>query len=168
MKLTARSYYFLGFVFCAILLLIAAYFQFVEELEPCPLCISQRIAVLLVAVVLLIAIIHNPRKRGIQVYALLGFLTAALGAGIAGRHVWLQNLPPDEIPTCGPGLAYILHNFPIGETFKLLVNGTGECAEVLWTFLGLSIPGWTLVAFILLALLSLSQFWNTKSRLTTV
>ena len=141
MKLRARGFFLVGFVFCAILLLIAGYFQFVRDLEPCPLCISQRVAVLLVAIILLSAVIHNPKIRGIQVYALLGFLTATLGASISGRHVWLQNLPPDEVPSCGPGLEYIFNNFPIGETIKLLLNGTGECAETLWTFLGLSYPG---------------------------
>lgn len=162
--MTPRFYFFLGFVFCAGLLLIAAYFQFVEDLEPCPLCISQRIAVLIVAIILLIAVIHNPKHIGIRIYAVLGALAAILGAGVAGRHVWLQNLPPEEIPVCGPGLTYIFENFPITETIKLLLNGTGECADVLWTFLGLSIPGWTLAAFILLALVSLYQFWNINSQ----
>ncbi len=162
MELRARGYFLIGFVFCAFLLLGAAYFQLAQELEPCPLCISQRVVVLLVCMTLLSAVIHNPKARGIQIYALLGFSTSALGAAIAGRHVWLQNLPPDEVPSCGPGLEYVFNNFPISKTIKLLLNGTGECAEVLWTFLGLSIPSWTLVAFILLAILSLGQFWNTN------
>ncbi|MCK5355437.1 MAG: disulfide bond formation protein B, partial [Methyloprofundus sp.] len=76
------------------------------------------------------------------------------------RHVWLQNLPPEEVPECSPGLSYIFENFPLTETLKLMLNGTGECADVLWTFLGLSIPGWTFVAFIGLAGLSLFQLIN--------
>ena len=132
MKLRARGFFLVGFAFCAILLLSAGYFQFVQDLEPCPLCISQRVAVLLVSIILLSALIHNPKTRGTQVYALLVFLTATLGAAIAGRHVWLQNLPPDEVPSCGPGLEYIFNNFPINETIKLLLNGTGECAEILF------------------------------------
>lgn len=164
MELRARGFFLVGFVFCAILLLSAGYFQFIRDLEPCPLCISQRVAVLLVSIILLSAVIHNPKTRGIQVYALLGFTGATLGVAISGRHVWLQNLPPDEVPSCGPGLEYIFNNFPISETIELLLNGTGECAEVLWTFLGLSIPGWTLVAFVLLGILSLGQFWNTDKR----
>ena len=84
------------------------------------------------------------------------------GAGISTRHVWVQNLPPDEVPECGPGLEYVFENFPLMDTIKLMLNGTGECADVLWTFLGVSIPGWTLVAFLALAILSLLQQWNVQ------
>lgn len=163
MKLSPRMFFLLGFIFCLVALLIAVYFQFVEGLEPCPLCISQRIGILLVAVILLIAVIHNPAHLGRKVYAIFGFIAALIGAGVSARHVWLQNLPLEEVPTCGPGLEYVFNNFPLSETIKLLFSGTGECADVLWTFLGLSIPGWTLVAFIFLALLSLSQIWNNKA-----
>ena len=144
------------------MLLVGAYFQFVEELEPCPLCISQRIAILLTGIVFLIAAIHNPQSTGIKVYSILGALTALCGAAISIRHVWLQNLPADEVPECGPGLEYVLENFPLSETIKVMLNGTGECADVLWVFLGLSIPGWTLVAFIFLAGLSIAQIWNSN------
>lgn len=162
MKLTPRFCFLFGFLACFGLLLIAAYFQFVEDLEPCPLCISQRLAVLAVGSVFLVAAVHNPGRTGIRLYSLIGTLTALFGGGISARHVWLQHLPPDEAPECGPGLEYIFNNFPLGEIVKLMLNGTGECAVVDWTFLGLSIPGWTLVAFVLLAALSLAQFWNAK------
>ncbi len=159
-KFTPRIWFFLGFAACALILATAAFFQFVMELEPCPLCISQRIAILLVGVVFLIAAIHNPLEKGVKVYAIAGTVTALIGASISARHVWVQNLPPDEVPECGPGLAYIFENFPLIETLKLMLNGTGECAEVLCTFLGLSIPGWTLVAFLMLGGMSLLQMWN--------
>jgi protein dithiol:quinone oxidoreductase len=159
-KLNARAWFFLGFLACFSMLAIGAYFQLVKELEPCPLCISQRIAIFITGVVLLAGAIHNPDGYGRKMYAVLGCLSALSGAAISTRHVWLQSLPSDEVPECGPGLEYVFENFPLSETIKLMLNGTGECAEVLWTFLGLSIPGWTLVAFISLATLSLLQFWN--------
>lgn len=155
--------FMLGLASCLVMSGVAAYFQLVEELEPCPLCISQRIMLLLVAVVMLIAVVHNPGRLGVRVYALLSTLSALMGAGVSARHVWLQHLPPDQVPECGPGLEYIYENFPLTETLKLMLNGTGECAEVLWTFMGLSIPGWTLVAFLGLAVLSLLQYWNVNA-----
>lgn len=158
MNLTARTWFFYGFLACTCMLTTAAYFQFIQELEPCPLCISQRVIVLLVGIIMLAAAIHNPAKTGIRIYSMLALLLSVLGAVVSGRHVWLQNLPPEQVPECGPGLDYVFKHFPLSKTFELLLNGTGECAEVLWTFLGLSIPGWTLAAFILLALLSGAQY----------
>lgn len=163
MIFSSRIWFFLGFLFCVGLLLTAAYFQFVDGLEPCPLCITQRIAVLVVGIVLLAAALHNPGKKGTRLYAVGGLLLALSGAAVSARHVWLQNLPPEEAPACGPGIGYIVKNFPLSKTVEALLSGTGECAEVLWTFLGLSIPGWTLVAFILLGSLSILQFWNAKA-----
>jgi disulfide bond formation protein DsbB len=144
------------------MLSIGAYFQMVEELEPCPLCISQRIAILLTGSCFLIAAIHNPDGVGLKVYAVLGCILAALGGGVSIRHVWLQNLPVEQVPECGPGFEYMLENFPLFETLRMMLNGTGECADVLWTFLGISIPGWTLVAFAILACISIMQLWNTN------
>jgi disulfide bond formation protein DsbB len=164
MTITPRIYFLFGLMSCIIMTGVAAYFQLVEELEPCPLCISQRIMLVLVAVVMLLAVIHNPGRLGVRVYSVLATIAALLGAGVSARHIWLQHLPPDEVPECGPGLQYIFENFPLAETFKLMLNGTGECAEVLWTFMGLSIPGWTLVAFLVLTIVSLSQFWNIKDK----
>lgn len=164
-KLTPRLWFFLGFIACFLMLVTGAYFQFVEELEPCPLCISQRIAILVTGIIFLVAAIHNPKRCGLKTYSILATLTALIGAGISIRHVWIQNLPPDEVPECGPGLEYVFENFPLIDSIKLMLNGTGECAEVLWTFLGISIPGWTLVAFLGLAILSLLQQWNTPKHI---
>ncbi len=146
------------------LLGMAAYFQFVGGLDPCPLCISQRIGVLLTGLVFLIAGLHNPGPTGIKRYAILGTITALLGASISTRHVWLQHLPPDQVPECGPGLEFIFQNFPLSETIKLMLSGTGDCAKVDWTLLGFSMPAWTLVAFLMLAVLSLLQIWNCESK----
>lgn len=155
MSLSPRLGFFLGFAFCASLLAVAAWFQFVEKLAPCPLCITQRIVVLAVGLFLLAAALH---QRFSRVYGSLAGVLALGGAAVSARHVWLQNLPEEEVPACGPGLGYVFEHFPLGETVRLLFSGTGECSEVLWTFLGLSIPAWTLIAFLGLALWA---FWNT-------
>lgn len=157
---TIRTWFFIGFLCCFSMLAVGAYFQFVEEMEPCPLCISQRIAIFLTGLTFLIAALHNPRNKGHQRYSIIATFFALAGASISARHVWLQNLPPEEVPECSPGLSYIFDNFPLTETLNLMLNGTGECADILWTFLGLSIPGWTFIAFIGLAGLSFLQLFN--------
>ncbi|WKJ90663.1 disulfide bond formation protein B [Methylomonas montana] len=161
-KFSPRICFFLGFAACASLLATGAYLQFVEELEPCPLCISQRLAILATGVVFLLAALHN---RGRKVYAVLSALIALIGASISARHVWLQHLPPEEVPECSPGLEYVFQHFPLADTVKLMLTGTGECAKVDWTLLGLSIPAWTLFAFVLLAGWGMLQFfYKTDSR----
>ena len=162
-KLTPRTWFFIGFLGCAGLLAAGAYFQFVEGLKPCPLCISQRIAIFLTGLCFLSASIHNPGPTGIKRYAVFGAFIALTGAGISTRHVWLQHLPPDQVPACGPGLDYMLQYFPLFEILKQMLSGTGDCAEVTWTLLTLSMPAWTLIAFLMLATLSLLQFWNSAN-----
>ncbi len=153
-----------GVVFCLALLGTALYFQHVMGLDPCPLCILQRIFVMALGGIMLVAAIHNPRHLGRRVYGGLITVVAVLGIGVAGRHVWLQNLPPDHVPACGPGLEYLLQTFPLMDALKLVFQGSGECAEVQWTFLGLSIPGWTLVVFTGLAVFGLLLLFSPKAR----
>lgn len=161
-RFNPRIWFLLGSIGCFSMLGIGAYLQFVENLEPCPLCISQRIAILLLGIVFLIAAIHNPAQKGVKIYSILGALVAAGGGSVSARHVWIQHLPPNEVPECSPGLSYVFENFPLTDTIKLMLSGTGECAKVDWTLLGLSIPAWTLIAFLGLAILSLLQIWNIK------
>jgi disulfide bond formation protein DsbB len=156
-----RSIYLIGFVGCAGLLATALYFQHVMELEPCPLCIVQRIFFVLVGILCIIAFIHNPRGWGNRVYGIVGAGLSAAGAAVAARHVWLQSLPPDLVPECGPGLEYMLQVFPLRQVVEMVLTGSGECAEVAWRFLGLSIPGWTLVAFAVIALIALYQAFRS-------
>lgn len=163
MNFPARTWFFLGFLACASMLAIAAYFQFVENLEPCPLCISQRILVFAVGIIMLAATIQNPGKTGTRIYSVLGLLVSVFGASVSGRHVWLQHLPPEQVPECGPGLEYVFKHFPLTKTLELLLSGTGDCAVVDWTFLGLSIPGWTLIGFVVLAVLSGAQYRNISA-----
>ena len=159
-KINPQNCFFLGFWACVGLLSAGYYFQFVQKLEPCPLCISQRIAIFLTGLCFLVAALHNPGQAGTRRYAIMGAVIALCGGAISIRHIWIQHLPPDKVPECGPGLAYVLNNFPLTETLKLMLSGTGDCAEVNWTFMSLSMPTWTLIAFLALATLSLLQFWN--------
>lgn len=161
---TFRGVFLVGFLACLSMLLIAGYFQFIEHLEPCPLCILQRVMVLIAGVIFLLGAIHNPVNVGRRIYGFLLLVVAAIGAAISGRHVWLQQLPEDQVPTCGPGLNFILENFPINQAIDMVLRGSGECADVLWTFLGLSIPGWTLVAFAIMILVAFSQLFGKHKR----
>ncbi len=162
--LTSRVCFLAGFLFCAGLLITALIFQFAGGLEPCPLCISQRIMVLAVALVLLAAVLHNPGPAGTRFYAVVGCLMALGGAGVSGRHVWLQHLPAEEVPACGPGLSYMFQYFPLGDTLKAMLSGTGDCAKVDWTLLGFSMPAWVLLCFLALAVLSGAQWWNIREK----
>ena len=143
----------LGFLACAGSLGFALFAQFYLGLAPCPLCILQRLLLLLLGVVFLAALLHHPRHWGARVYAGLMGLVAGVGAGVAARHVWLQHLPAEEAPRCGPGLGYLVETLPVGEVLREVLTGSGECAEVTWTWLGLSIPEWSLLLFVGLGIL---------------
>ena len=149
---SARLYYLLLFLICSSLLAFGYYLQFVEGLEPCPLCIFQRIAFIAIIIISLIGLFHGP--QGLWRYGYTGFilLSAVTGAVIAGRQVWLQHLPPDAVPECGPGLDFMLEVFPLAETLKMVFTGSGECAEVAWTFLSLSIAEWSLIWFVVISI----------------
>lgn len=141
--------YIVGFVVA--LLGFGYYLQYVEGLEPCPLCITQRVFLASCALVALVALIHRPQKIGSIVYAVLGSLLAIAGGGFSSRQLYLQSLPEDKVPACGPSLEFMFETFPLMDAIGLLLRGDGNCAEVTWRFLGLSIPGWTLCAFVVIA-----------------
>ena len=153
------------FVCCASLLGFAFYNQYVDYLDPCPLCIFQRVIFFDMGVIALLAAIHNPGRLGQQIYAWLLVASATVGAFIAGRHIWLQSLPADEVPECGPGLNYMLENFPLTEVLSTVLRGSGSCAEVIWSFMGMSMPQWTLIWYVGLGLLTLWMLYRPlKSR----
>ncbi|MEK7875975.1 MAG: disulfide bond formation protein B [Pseudomonadota bacterium] len=153
-KLTPRLGYLAGLLICGALFAFALYLQYYEYQDPCPLCILQRIAYIAMMVVFLVGAIHNPRHTGATIYSTLLVIIAAVGAGIATRHVWLQHLPKDRVPECGPGLEYMLNRFPLVQALEKVFRGSGECAEVGWTFLTLSIAEWSLAWFVLLGVLA--------------
>ena len=133
---------------CAGLIGYALYLQYVGGLEPCPLCVFQRICVIGMGLVFVIAAIHNPGRLGATAYALLQLITGGAGIALAARQVWLQSLPKDQVPACGMGLSYMLDTLPFTDVFRKVLEGSGECAEKGWEFLHLSIAGWTLVFFV--------------------
>ena len=154
-----RTFQALSFAACAGLLAYAYYAQYYLYLEPCPLCILQRVVVLLLGLNALIALIHAPKTRVRRVYAINGAGLGALGFLVSGRHVYLQSLPPDKVPECGPGLEYLLDTLPFNQAIMKIFTGSGECASVDWTFAGLSMPAWVLVAMVLFCLLSVGSMW---------
>lgn len=148
--MNTRYGYVAGAAICAALLGFGLYLQHVDGQEPCPLCIFQRVAFIALGLVFLVAALHGPGKTAGIVYGVLGTVIAVAGAGLASRHVWLQSLPADQVPACGPGLSYMLEQFPLVRMLQSVLAGSGECAEVGWKFLGLTIAGWSLVWFVLL------------------
>ncbi len=144
---SSRIIFLIVFLGCTGLMGVALYMEHAMGLEPCNLCILQRVAVIATAVVALVAAIHGPTLAGIKTYAGLGALVSTAGAGISGRQLWLQSLPADQVPACGPSLDYLIDVFPLTEAVRMVLEGDGDCAEVVWSFLGISIPGWTLVGF---------------------
>jgi disulfide bond formation protein DsbB len=142
--MTLRQGAALGALACAALLGFGYYLQYAQGLDPCPLCLVQRGFFYAVMTTLAVAAIHGSGKA---FYGSLAALFAAGGFAAAARQVWLQHLPPDKVPQCGPDLFFMLENFPLSRTLKTLVAGTGECAVVDWSFLGLSIAGWSLAWF---------------------
>lgn len=149
-RLHPRLGYLAGFLVCAGMIGFALYLQHFQGQEPCPLCILQRVAWVALGSLFLVAALHGPARVGAVIYGVLLFVVAGIGTAIAGRHVWLQNLPRDQVPACGPDLDFMLQQFPLSETLRRVLAGTGECAETGWTFLGLSIAGWSLVGLVLI------------------
>lgn len=147
------------FLFCVTLLGIAYYMEHVMFLEPCPLCITQRIFFFLAGLTAFIAFLANPQARGRRIYSFTSAVFAFAGAGFAIRQLWLQTLPPDQVPACGPSLGYMLEVFPFRDVLQAMLSGDGNCAEKGWVdpILALSIPQWSLIGFIMLAALCIWQ-----------
>ncbi len=153
-----------GFLLAVAAMVFAVgYLQMVEYLDPCPLCILARGVVIGLGAVFLLFLIHRPGVIGRRIYATLASLLALTGMGITARHVWLQNLPPDQVPDCGAGFWYSLDTMPVNQFLDTIFNGSGECADIKWQFAGLSIPQLTFILFAVFLLVSLFLFF-CKSR----
>lgn len=151
---SARRFHGVIGVAAFVLLGAAFYMEYQMDLEPCPLCMLQRIAFLCIGIFSLVSA-STSSERARKWLAGTVVVLSVLGAGLAIRHLYLQSLPADELPACLPGLTYMVEVFPWQDVAKAMIMGTGDCGEVVWTFLGLSIPGWTLVAFIGMAIVNL-------------
>ena len=154
---STRTLNFAGFLCCAGMMGFAFFAQYVLLLDPCPLCVFQRVAVIGLGTFFLVAALHDPAGWARRVYVAFMALFALFGIGVAGWHFRLQNLPPDEVPSCGPGLDYMLENFPLRDALSMVFKGSGECAEIAWSFLGLSMPAWV---FISLVVVGGAGLWN--------
>jgi disulfide bond formation protein DsbB len=155
----------LGFIICVSALTFAyAFLQFYRALEPCPLCVFQRLAMFATGLIFLLAALHNPGIIGARISAVWVVLAAGTGAAVAARHVWIQHLPPGQLPACGPDLDYMLRAFPLSETVRRVLAGSGDCAKIEWSFLTLSIPEWTLVIFVALGLIGVFYNWFSWSK----
>ncbi len=141
-----------GFLACGGMLAFGYYLQFAVGLEPCPLCILQRVMLLATGIAFLIAALHHPARRvGAGIYAGAIALCAFIGAAISARHTWIQHLPEDQRPACGPSLDFLLSTFGPVQSLGRILRGSGECGKVDWTLLSFSIPEWTLAAFLAFA-----------------
>ena len=148
-----RVQFLSGFLACVAVLAYALYSEYYGGLVPCPLCTFQRGAFMVLGLVFLVGGVHAPRgPLGRRTYGVLALLAAVLGVSIAGRHVWLQHLPPDQVPACGPDLSFMMEAFPLSDVLRKVFTGSGECARVDWTFLGLAMPAWSLLCFVTLGL----------------
>lgn len=157
MKPSVRQLNLAGFLACVGMMAYALYAEHVLMLMPCPLCILQRMAVIALGIVFLISALHNPSVWGRYVYSVLILLAAGAGVGVAGRHAWLQNLPPDQVPACGAGYDYIMDTLPIGEALSTIFTGSGECATIDWQFVGLSMPAWVVIS---VSVVGIAGLWN--------
>jgi disulfide bond formation protein DsbB len=142
-----RTWFAAGAAVCALLLGFGYFLQYVQGLDPCPLCQVQRAFYYGVGLSFVAGALHDPRGKIAMLYPSLAAAFAIGGIGTAGRQVWLQHLPADKVPQCGPDLAFMLKNLPLSRTLEKLFTGTGECAVVDWSFLGLSIAEWSLAWF---------------------
>ena len=147
-----RWLYLVGALVIAAMFGAALYLQYVLHQDPCPLCMVQRFIFIAMGVIFTLAMLHNPRRSGAKIYAALISVCALSGVAVASRHIWIQHLPKDEVPACGPGLNYMLDNFPMADVLKELMHGSGECAAKGWTFLALGIPEWSLIGYVLLGI----------------
>lgn len=157
-----RPAMFIGLVISLGMIGIALFFQYYMELDPCPLCIVQRVIVMSFAVIFFLALLQGPKTWGRRIFGLLLTLTSVAGLAVAGRHTWLQHLPADKVPECGPGLEFWMNNLPPSDVFQKVFQGSGECAEVVWTFMGLSIPELSVIAFILFLVYSLKLLFLAR------
>ena len=150
-----------GFLACVGMMAYALYAEHYLLMAPCPLCVFQRMSVIVLGIIFLIAALHNPAGWGRHVYTSLILAATGFGVGVAGRHVWLQNLPPDQVPACGAGYDYIMDTLPFTEALSVIFTGSGECATIDWQFLGLTMPAWVVIS---VAVVGSAGIWNNLRR----
>jgi len=161
-SISKRWLYLAGALIVAVLFGSALYLQYVLRQDPCPLCMVQRVIFIAIGVLFFIAALHNAKRAGAKIYSVLIALVALTGVGVASRHIWIQHLPADQVPACGPGLDFMLKHFPMSDVLQELMHGSGECAAKGWTFLTLGIPEWSLVWYVLLGVFAVLVGWKKR------
>jgi len=159
---SVRNLFFACAAFCLAAIVAALVMQYHFGLKPCPLCITQRILIIAVGIVTLIGALVSRWPLMRRIFAALGVIVALGGASVSARHVWIQHLPPDQVPSCGPSLDYMFANRPLGDALSLLLKGDGQCSEIVGVFLGITLPGWTLLCFLALALTCASIIYGAR------
>jgi protein dithiol:quinone oxidoreductase len=154
-SISNRWLYLSGALFASGLMGFGLFLQYVKHQDPCPLCMVQRVIFIVILAIFVLAALHGPKRIGERIYAALIGVLSLGGVAVASRHIWIQNLPKDQVPACGPGLDYMLDTFPLAEVLKELMHGSGECALKGWTFLTLGIPEWSLLCYLALGLWAL-------------
>ena len=144
-----------------LLLFAALIMEHAFAMDPCPLCLMQRIWFFVAGAFAYASLLHNPRWG---IYPLCAMVAALIGGGFSIRQLYLQSLPADQVPACGPDLAYMFEAFPLGDVLIAMTQGTGDCAEVVWRFLGLSIPAWALVSFVAILVIAVLQLRAAAAR----
>ena len=139
---------------CGALVAAALFMEHVEQHVPCPLCLMQRVWFFMAGLATAVGLLHNPRWG---IYPLLTALAAGVGGGFSIRQLWLQSLPEDQVPACGPNINYMIEVFPASEVLRAMTQGTGDCASSDWSFLGLTFAGWALVGFAAIVVLCMAQ-----------
>jgi len=151
MKHTARSLYIYLTIFSVFLLTASFVLQFHFNQNPCNLCIIDRIIVLSLVLIFVAAIWHNPKTWRRFLYCLLGLILSLCGIGASLRHLWILYQPHESLPACAPGFSYLISTLPLKEAFLIILQGSGECTIRNNDILGVPLPGWTLLAFIILS-----------------
>lgn len=159
-NISSRWLYLAGALAVAVFFGAALYLQYVLREEPCPLCMAQRLIFIVIGVLFFVAALHNAADIGRRIYSIFIALFALIGVATASRHIWLQHLPKDQVPGCGPGLEYMLQNFPLADVWQELLHGSGECAVKGWTFLGLGIPELSLLGYVMLGVFAVLVGWK--------
>lgn len=154
---STRSINLFSFLLCIFLLADAYYLQYFQNIQPCLLCLLQRWIFMAIAIIFLFAFVHNPKKTGQKIYAFLALIFSAGGIAAAARQVWLQHQPPASTPNCMPGMSFLIKTRPLHEVFTIMLRGSDDCAKVVWRLIGVTLAEWTLIFFILIAILSLVQ-----------
>ncbi len=163
-RIPNRALYLAGFLYVCSLMGFGFYLQYVKHQEPCPLCMVQRMIFIAILSLFLLAAVQGPKRIGAMLYAVLISLLSLSGVAVAVRHIWIQHLPLDQIPACGPDLDYMLDTMPLARVFKELLHGSGECAAHGWTLFTLGIPQWSLLCYLALGAFSILIALKKPSR----